>query len=252
MTALNDARPVLIVFADQAAKQCRVGWYEEHDIARARIEGAAPGLTTIEILSQQLRAFALTLPRGRFLPDGKLDLDHVNREVIDRLLALRAADQPKGENGNPEPDKVTTSSPGRTDIPASQVAKSTPVWAAGPAKTEEGREGNEAPAARAATGQVGAPGTLAQPSKPTPSSSKPTGSAPAPKLTDLIDELWSKITIGSLVIAPEDDREDGWWEAIVVDRRGNTLTLRWRDYPKLPLITRKLKDVALLHPKASV
>ena len=252
MTTLNDARPVLIVFDDQAAIQCRVGWYAERDVARARAKAADLGLTSIEILSEQLRAFALTLPRGRFLADGKLDLEHVNREVIDRLLALRAADQPKGENGNPEPDKVTTSSPGRTDIPASQVAKSTPVRAAGPAKTEEGREGNRAPAARDATGQVGALGTLAQPSKPTPSSSKPTGSAPAPKLTDLIDELWSKITIGSLVIAPEDDREDGWWEAIVIDRRGNTLTLRWRDFPKLPLITRKLKDLALLHPKASV
>jgi hypothetical protein len=64
--------------------------------------------------------------------------------------------------------------------------------------------------------------------------------------------VWSKITIGSLVIAPEDDHQDGWWEAIVVDKHGNTLTSRWRDYPKLALITRKRKDVALLHPKASV
>ena len=252
MTALNDARPILIVFADQAAKQCRVGWYAEHDVARARVKAADLGLTTIEIPSEQLRAFALTLPRGRFLADGKPDLDHVNRELMDRLLALRAADQPKGEDGNPEPDKVTTSSPGKTDILASQVAKSTAVWAAGPTKTEEGREGNRAPAARATTGQVGAPRSLSQSGKPTSSSSKPTGSATAPKLTDLVDELWSKITIGSLVIAPEDDRDDGWWEAIVVDRRGNTLTLRWRDFPKLPLITRKLKDLALLHPKASV
>jgi hypothetical protein len=247
MTTLNDARPVLIVFDDQAAIQCRVGWYVERDVARARVKAADLGLTSIERLSEQLRAFALTLPQGRFLANGKLDLDHVNREDIDRLLALRAADQPKGDNGNPEPDKVTTSSPGKTDVPASQVAKSTPVWAAGPAKTEEGREGNSAPAARATTGQIGAPRTLAQPSKPTPSSCKP-----APKLTDLVDELWSKVTIGSLVIAPEDDHQDGWWEAIVVDKHGNTLTLRWRDYPKLPLITRKLKDVALLHPKASV
>ena len=57
----------------------------------------------IENFSEQVRAFALTLPRGRFLADGKLHLDLVNREVIDRLLALRAADQPKGENGKPQP-----------------------------------------------------------------------------------------------------------------------------------------------------
>ena len=121
------------------------------------------------------------------------------------------------------------------------------------AKTEGGQEGNRALAAPATTGQAGAPRTPAQPSKAIPSSSRSTGSGEAaPKLADLVDELWSKVTIGSLVIAHEDDREDGWWEAIVVDKRGNTLTLRWRDFPKLALITRKLKDVALLHPKASI
>ena len=252
MTALNDARPVLIVFADLAEKPCGAGWYAEIDAARARLKGADLGLTMIENFSEQLRAFALTLPRGRFLADGKLHLDLVNREVIDRLLALRAADQPKGENGKPQPGAVTSSSPGKTGVATSQDAMSTSVMVAGTAKTD-GKDGNRTPAAPAATGQVGAPRASAQPSKATPSSSKSTGSAEAaPKLADLVDELWSKVTIGSLVIAPEDDREDGWWEAIVVDRRGNTLTLRWRDFPKLALITRKLKDVALLHPKASV
>ena len=127
------------------------------------------------------------------------------------------------------------------------------MTAAGPTKTEDGKHGNEAARGQATTGQVKAPRGPAQPSKAIPSPSKSTGSGEAaPKLADLVDELWSKVTIGSLVIAPEDDREDGWWEAIVVDKRGGTLTLRWRDFPKLPLITRKLKDVAILHPKASV
>ena len=186
------------------------------------------------------------------MADGKLDLDRVNREVVDRLLALRAADQPKGENGNPEPGAVTTNSPAKIGEPASQVAKSTRLGPAAPPKRHDGKDDNAAAGAQTTAGQVGAPRILAQPSKPTSLPSKPAGSATAPKLTDLIDELWSKITIGSLVIAPEDDRDDGWWEAIVVDRRGNALTLRWRDFPKLPLITRKLKDLALLHPKASV
>ena len=114
-------------------------------------------------------------------------------------------------------------------------------------------DGNRKAPAQGATAQGGPPRLPAQPSKPTTSVSKSTASGgAAPKLADLVDELWPKITIGSLVIAQEDDREDGWWEAIVVAKRGSTLTLRWRDYPKLPLITRKLKDVALLHPKASV
>ena len=252
MTALHDA-PVLIVFADLAEKHCSAGWYAEIDAARARRKGIDLGLTLIENFSEQVRAFALTLPRGRFLADSKLHLDLVSREVIDRLLALRAADQPKGESGKPQRGQVTSSSPGEPSVSTSRDTKSTPASAAGMAKTEGGQEGNRALAAPATTGQAGASRTPAQPSKAIPSSSRSTGSAEAaPKLADLVDELWSKVTIGSLVIAPEDDREDGWWEAIVVDKRGNTLTLRWRDFPKLALITRKLKDVALLHPKASI
>ena len=141
MTDLNDARPVLIVFANLAEWPSRAGWYAEIDATRARLKGADLGLTMIESLSEEVRAFALTLPRGRFLSDGKLHLDLVNREVIDRLLALRAADQPKGENGKPQPDAVTSSSPGKADVTASQDAKSTPVSAAGTAKTEDGQEG---------------------------------------------------------------------------------------------------------------
>ena len=101
MTALNDARPALIVFVDLAQKQCGAGWYAEIDAARARRKGADLGLTMIENLSEQLRAFALTLPRGRFLADGKLHLDLVNREVIDRLLTLRSCRSPEGRERQP-------------------------------------------------------------------------------------------------------------------------------------------------------
>jgi hypothetical protein len=135
MTTLNDARPVLIVFADLAEKQCGAGWYAEIDVERVRLKGADLGLTMIENFSERLRAFALTLPRGRFLADGKLHLDLVNREVIDRLLALRAADQPKGEGSKPQPGTVTSSSPRKTDVTASQDAKSTPVSATGTASS---------------------------------------------------------------------------------------------------------------------
>ena len=140
MTALHDA-PVLIVFADLAEKHCSAGWYAEIDAARARLKGTDLGLTLIENFSEQLRAFALTLPRGRFLSDGKLHLDLVNREVIDCLLALRAADQPKGESGKPQRGQVTSSSPGEPSVSTSRDTKSTPASAAGMAKTEGGQRG---------------------------------------------------------------------------------------------------------------
>ena len=228
MTALHDA-PVLIVFADLAEKHCSAGWYAEIDAARARRKGIDLGLTLIENFSEQVRAFALTLPRGRFLADSKLHLDLVSREVIDRLLALRAADQPKGESGKPQRGQVTSSSPGEPSVSTSRDTKSTPASAAGMAKTEGGQEGNRALAAPATTGQAGASRTPAQPSKAIPSSSRSTGSGEAaPKLADLVDELWSKVTLDPLELARGRARGRRWWGALLLHTRDHALPSRSR------------------------
>lgn len=58
---------------------------------------------------------------------------------------------------------------------------------------------------------------------------------------------WADITVGSLVIAPENPVELGYYEAIVLERNGDMLTLRWRDYPKQPIQTRHVAAVALLN-----
>ena len=44
--------------------------------------------------------------------------------------------------------------------------------------------------------------------------------------------------------------EYGWWEAIVLARTGDMLTLRFRDYPKLPKFVRHRAAVALMSPPA--
>jgi hypothetical protein len=60
---------------------------------------------------------------------------------------------------------------------------------------------------------------------------------------------WDEIDVGHLVIAHE-GAEQGWWEAIVVARTEDMLTLRWRDYPKQPNVVRHRASVALLYPAA--
>jgi hypothetical protein len=57
---------------------------------------------------------------------------------------------------------------------------------------------------------------------------------------------WDELAPGHLVIAKEARHEDGWWEAIVLERAGDMLTLRWRDYPSQPKIVRHRTAVALL------
>ena len=58
-------------------------------------------------------------------------------------------------------------------------------------------------------------------------------------------ESWDVIDTGHLVIAQESP-EYGWAEAIVLDRKDDLLTLRYRDYPKLPKFYRHYRAVALL------
>jgi hypothetical protein len=42
---------------------------------------------------------------------------------------------------------------------------------------------------------------------------------------------WDDIDVGHLVIA-RDELNAGWWEAIITEKDGDMLTVRWRDYPK--------------------
>jgi hypothetical protein len=58
---------------------------------------------------------------------------------------------------------------------------------------------------------------------------------------------WDEIAPGHLVIAQE-SLVNGWWEAIVLDRKDDMLTLRFRDYPRLPKFFRHHTAVALMSP----
>jgi hypothetical protein len=58
---------------------------------------------------------------------------------------------------------------------------------------------------------------------------------------------WDDIAPGHLVIAQE-SLEYGWWEAIVLDRKGDSFTLRYRDYPHLPKFVRHRSGIALMCP----
>jgi hypothetical protein len=58
---------------------------------------------------------------------------------------------------------------------------------------------------------------------------------------------WDQIAPGHLVIAQE-SLDYGWWEAIVLERKDDMLTLRFRDYPRLPKFFRHRTAVALMSP----
>jgi len=73
------------------------------------------------------------------------------------------------------------------------------------------------------------------------SGSTPGGSAPR------LPQNWQAIGLGDLVLASQ-SREDGWYEAIVVEQNGDMFTLRWRDYPRQRRIVRHRLRLGLLYP----
>ena len=60
---------------------------------------------------------------------------------------------------------------------------------------------------------------------------------------------WDNIAPGDLVLAHE-TLEVGWWEAIVIARDGEQLTMRFRDYPKYGKFVRHRSEVALIQSEA--
>ena len=80
-----------------------------------------------------------------------------------------------------------------------------------------------------------------EPDQPNGEQSGTTQAAPA------LPTSWDEIAVGHLVIAQQ-ALDDGWWEAIVLARDGDILTLKWRDWPGYPNVTRHAGSVALLKP----
>jgi hypothetical protein len=70
-----------------------------------------------------------------------------------------------------------------------------------------------------------------------------------PPVASGLPKSWDDIAPGHLVIAQE-TLEYGWWEAIVIERNGDMLSLRFRDYPKLPKFVRHRAAVALVSTEA--
>jgi hypothetical protein len=64
-----------------------------------------------------------------------------------------------------------------------------------------------------------------------------------------LPQSWDEIAAGHLVIAQE-SLDYGWWEAIVLDRTGDSFTLQYRDYPHLPKFVRHRSGIALMCPPA--
>jgi hypothetical protein len=93
-------------------------------------------------------------------------------------------------------------------------------------------------------------GNAATPGGITGEADQTEGSPPSADQQQAAKLLWRELAVGKLVLAHEEDPDDGWWEAIILARHGNTCTLCWRDHPKDGLVKRELQQLAYLYPIA--
>src|SRR5258705_3243853 len=66
-------------------------------------------------------------------------------------------------------------------------------------------------------------------------------------VTSGLPRSWEAIGVGHMVVFHESP-DDGWWEGIVINREGDLLTLRLRDFPKQGTFVRHINTVALVNP----
>jgi hypothetical protein len=75
-----------------------------------------------------------------------------------------------------------------------------------------------------------------------------TGAAILSPLASGLPRNWASIAPGNMILAHAGPGE-GWWEGIVIARDNEILTLRYRDYPKVPKFERHISTVALINPR---
>jgi hypothetical protein len=69
-----------------------------------------------------------------------------------------------------------------------------------------------------------------------------------PPLASGLPQNWESIATGNMILVDAGPGE-GWFEATVISRNDAILTLRYRDYPKVPKFERHVSTVALINPR---
>jgi hypothetical protein len=62
---------------------------------------------------------------------------------------------------------------------------------------------------------------------------------------------WHDVDINKLVLAKDDGPWRSWWEAIPIEKAGDSFKLRWRDFSAVPPINRQRFTLALICPDAA-
>jgi Agenet domain len=273
--------PVVLFGVDQHGKPKAARFPE----SQARLAAKAANQLDLRVLTidnMAVAELAATLPVGRIHASGKGFVPNVRGDLYAKLLAMAGAPtqvtQPSAQTPGQAPSNgggANTKKPPQDRLPKDWDAIAPGHLVVAQETVEDGwydaivveQNGDiltlrwrDYPRGRRYTRHYRTLALLC-PTPHDPSAAKPFDkpakqSAPraaAPKHTPTAPGLphsWAEIAVGQLVLSLQDGPWGAWWEAIVTEINGDTITLRWRDYADLPPITRPRASLALLCPSA--
>lgn len=206
--------PVLVLFGMDEGEKPRAATFDETQAEAALKLATSMDLKVLKIENLDQAVIARQLPVGRLYMGGKGMVPYIRQDLYAKIAKLSGATQPSEVHVQ----GAATSGSASDLAPAAQAGVE-----------------NEATAAE--TASTGGAETSGRESA-TPAPQTPIKGLPS---------SWSDIEVGHLVIAQE-SVEDGWWEAIVLEREQDLFTLRWRDFPKFPKFVRHRLSIALACP----
>jgi hypothetical protein len=276
----------LVLYGLDEGGKPRAAYFAAKDAALAKKAAGLMGLTVLPVASPQQIEIAAKLPVGRLYSSGRGLVPNVRATLYEKLIeaapgvaagsqnSSKAEGQKPGLEQNPKagsarqwPESWDAIDVGHVVIvqeaekesgwsEATVVQKNgdmfTLHWQAPPNKKLVTRHRLNlallCPNAHAETGSQGSasagevPSTKAESNKPTAAKQVQAGHE---NLTDL-----NEIDVGQVVLAKEDGPLQGWWEAVVTTKDGDSFMLQWRDYASLPTIVRQRSKLGLICPTA--
>lgn len=270
--------PAIIIFGTDEKGRPHASYFEQPDLTAAEKAASVMGMRSLITNSEDERALAAELPRGRLFVSGRAFVPFVGARLHRRLTAAVRAkagttttnackyslDRPDNLRGaQPAATTITEpmgafDGPGAVSVPPTAETEPAAGFRAAnrplpPEPTiKRPRRGQNtlksaqnalAGATPADPGQATAqPDPDAPQGDPAASQSERQGDGQGRQRPNCRD-----IKTGSLVLATTGSG-DGWWEAVVTEVDNDVLVLRWRDWPDEPAFSRRRSELALLHP----
>jgi hypothetical protein len=257
------ANPTLVVFGTIDGKH-RAGTFSEAEAALAKKAAAELGLSVLDVDNKSKRDLAAKLPAGRVHANASGFVPIARKAIFDVLTSIIGRDAQSNQEG------------GRSQIGTDVVSSSSPQKLSEPRLPRNWDD--------IAVGDL----VLSQDSDPADGwwsaivvkiqkdmislrwqqrLSKKTfqkhkfnlaliwpGEDTSPEQVEATNQPvklpgnWQTIDLNQLVLAKEDGPMEQWWEATPLEVVGDGFTLKWRDYPNVPVITRTRFGLALIHP----